>query len=215
MPCQELIRNPGLGDRFERRHFRLLHPDGRRLIVHWFERAWRDRACDPAESFEPFIFCWIALNGWAACCTELDQDRQWLDALIDNREVCGRFEMVLADSVEIRDTAETFRRYWPIFKAQELRRLGILAHWHGNRAETVEHYLRAGARQLSPDCWLRHQEAREEIPLDFPHTAVALYRVRCNLFHGDKAPHSEVDQILVSTGFRLLAEFLHSWDLLR
>jgi len=215
MACPELIRNVSLGSQFEDHRFFMLHPDGRRLIVHWFERAWHRRACDPAESFEPFIFCWIALNGWAACCTELDQDRQWLDALADNRKVCQRFEMMLAGSDEIRQVAETFRSYWPIFKAQELRRLGALAYWHGNRAQTIEHYLRAGARQFSPDCWLRHHEAHEDIPLDFPHTAVALYRVRCNLFHGDKAPHSEVDRMLVSTGFRLLAEFLNSWNLLR
>jgi hypothetical protein len=215
MPCTELIRNPDLGRLFDDDRFWMLHPDGRRLIVHWFQRAWRRRDCDPAESFEPFIFCWIALNGWAACCTELDQDRQWLDALADNREVCQRFEWMLANSDEVREIAEAFRANWPVFKAQELRRLRALTYWHGNRAETIERYLQAGARQISPDCWLRHREAHEQIPLDFPHTAVALYRVRCNLFHGDKAPHSEVDRILVSTGFRLLAQFLNSWDLAR
>jgi len=153
MACPELIRNPGLGDHFDVHRFRMLHPAGRHLIAHWFERAWRERACAPEESFEPFIFCWIALNGWAACCTELDQDRQWLDALIDNPEVGRRFETMLADSDEIRQIAETFRSYWPVFKAQELRRLGALVYWHGDRLKTIDHYLRAGARQLSPDCW--------------------------------------------------------------
>ena len=215
MACPELIRNPGLGDRFDAHRFRMLHPDGKHLIAHWFERAWSKRGCAAEESFEPFIFCWIALNGWAACCTELDQDRQWLDALIESPEVRRGFETLLEGSEEIRQIAERFRSYWPVFKAQELRRLGALAYWHGDRPQTIDHYLRAGARQLSPDCWLRHHAAHEDVPLDFPHTAVALYRVRCNLFHGDKAPHSEVDRILVSTSFRLLAEFLNSWDLLR
>src|SRR5262249_14169011 len=132
----------GLGDHFEEHRFRILHPDGRHLIAHWFECEWCKRACAPEDSFEPFIFCWMALNGWAACCTELDQDRQWLDALIDNREVCRRFENMLAGSGEIRQIAEGFRSYWPVFKAQELRRMGILTHWQGNRSRTTDHYLR-------------------------------------------------------------------------
>jgi len=114
-----------------------------------------------------------------------------------------KWEDMLAGSGEIRRIAEMFQSYWPVFKAQELRRLGVIAHWQGDRSRTTDHYLRAGARQLSPDCWLRHHEAREDIPLDFPHTAVALYRVRCNLFHGDKAPHSEVDRVLGLCGIQV------------
>jgi hypothetical protein len=215
MPCPELIRNPNLGGHFNDRRFRTLHHDGRRLISHWFERAWNRRDCEPAESFEPFIFCWIAFNGWAACCTELDQDRQWLDALTGSTEICDAFDKMLAASDEIRDIAVKFRSCWPIFKAQELRRLHVLTFWNGNRSRTIEHYLHGGAKQLAPECWLRHNEAQEEIPLDFPHTAAALYRVRCNLFHGDKIPHSEIDRTFVWTGFRLLAEFLNCWGLLR
>jgi len=127
----------------------MLHPDGRRLIAHWFERAWNHRNCDPADSFEPFIFSWIALNGWAACCTELDQDRQWLDAIAANEEVCERFKLMLEHSDKIRAVGETFRSYWPVFKAQELRRRGALAYWHRPRAETIERYLQAGATQFS------------------------------------------------------------------
>jgi hypothetical protein len=214
MACRELIRNPGFGVHFEPERFRRLHRTGRRLIGHWFQRAWRRRNCDPADSFEPFIFCWIALNGWAACCTEIDQDRQWLDSLSDNAEVCGHFEGILA-STKIRAVAETFREFWPIFRVQGLRRLGIVEYGQVDRSETIARYLQSGAKEFSPECWRRHSEAHEEVPLDFPHTAAALYRVRCNLFHGDKAPHSEVDRTLVYNGFRLLAEFLQSWDLLR
>jgi type I restriction enzyme R subunit len=35
-----------------------------------------------------------------------------------------------------------------------------------------------------------------------------IYQVRCNLFHGDKAPHSEIDRVLVHSAFRILLEFL-------
>lgn len=112
-----------------------------------------------------------------------------LEAVAGVAQVCGKFQSMLASSDELRDVAEEFRRCWPIFKAQELRRLGVITFWRGNRARTIQHYLHAQAKQIGPEYWLRHNEAHEKIPLDFPHTAAALYRVRCNLFHGDKIPH--------------------------
>ena len=45
---------------------------GRRLIRAWFERAIEQRNCDAEESSEPFVFAFIALNGWASCVTTFD-----------------------------------------------------------------------------------------------------------------------------------------------
>ena len=47
------------------------------------------------------------------------------------------------------------------------------------------------------------------MPLDWPHTLEALYRVRCNLFHGEKGLDSEMDALIVSSAFRVLVHFLH------
>jgi hypothetical protein len=65
MPCAELIRNAGLRDRFDSHRFQELHHDGRRLVAHWFSLASERLECDPADSFEPFIYAWISFNGWA------------------------------------------------------------------------------------------------------------------------------------------------------
>ena len=58
-----------------------------------------------------------------------------------------------------------------------------------------------------PQCWKRHRDAGEEVPLDWAHTLAVLYRVRCNLFHGEKARHSEMDQRIVYLAFRVLVGF--------
>ena len=58
MSCAELIRNAGLRDRFDSHSFDILHPDGRRLVAHWFRRAEEQLNCDPADSFEPIIYAW-------------------------------------------------------------------------------------------------------------------------------------------------------------
>jgi hypothetical protein len=174
----------------------MLHPDGRRLIDHWLTLAQRQMDCDPAESFEPFIYVWIAFNGWASCCIELDQDRQLVEAVSSSPELVAQFDKMLSTSPELVRAAEKFRSHWPIFKAQELKRLGALTYWQGNRQRTIAYYLGRGAKAFAPPCFQRHVEAGEEVPLDWPHVLSAIYQVRCNLFHGDKAPHSEIDRIL-------------------
>ena len=208
MPCPELVRTAGRLDRFDSHRFDVLHPDGRRLIVHWFKRAYEQRDCDPAESFEPFIYAWIAFNGWAACCTELDQDRQLVEAVSSNPEFVQQFADSIEQSAPLRSTAERFRSYWPVFKAQELRRLRVRRHHEGDRRFVVADYFAKGARNFAPTCFQRHEEQGKETPLDWPHVLAAIYQVRCNLFHGDKAPHSEIDRVLVHSAFQILVQFL-------
>ena len=65
-------------------------------------------------------------------------------------------------------------------------------------------YVDAGAREFAPSCYVEH----EQVPLDWGHTLAALYRVRCNLFHGEKARSSENDQLVVSAAYETLRAFL-------
>jgi hypothetical protein len=82
--------------------------------------------------------------------------------------------------------------------------------WHGgDRPAVVRAYLDAGLRLYQPRCWKRHQDEGETLPLDWPHTLEALYRVRCNLFHGEKGLDSQMDALVVSSAFRVLVHFLH------
>jgi hypothetical protein len=186
-----------------------LHPDGRRLMRGWFREAWNRRDCDAEDSFEPFIFVWIAFNGWAACVTGRDSDRQWRSALTLNRTVREDFARLAAEvESPVATHAAEFARFWPVFKVQDLRSRGIRTHDTGDRQQIVERYMREGAEQFQPGCWARHGDEAQEVPVDWPHTLAALYRVRCNLFHGEKARHSEMDRAIVSGAFRVLVHFL-------
>ena len=126
-----------------------------------------------------------------------------------------QFNDTLRESTDLRTIAEKFRSYWPVFKAQELKRLGALTYWHENRQRTIAHDLGSGARSFAPACFQRHTESGEEIPLDWPHVLAAIYLVCCNLFHGDKAPHSEIDRVLVHSSFQILIQFLSRWGYMR
>ena len=64
-------------------------------------------------------------------------------------------------------------------------------------------YVDAGAREFAPPCYFEH----EQVPLDWGHTLAALYRVRCNLFHDEKARSSENDQLVVGAAYDTLLAF--------
>jgi hypothetical protein len=209
--CAELFKPRPSIAQLDLTQYRSLHHEGRRLVSGWFDRAWHARECRAEESFEPFIFTWFTLNGWAACVTGVDEDRAYLAALMGDRTICEDFTRLLSDSgTPFGSHARAFAQLWPIFEVKELRRLGILHYSAGHRDTIVNYYLAARARRFAPLCWKRHSDAGEQVPLDWPHTLAALYRVRCNLFHGEKAAHSEIDQQVVSSAFRTLVHFFHA-----
>ncbi|MCP3682369.1 MAG: hypothetical protein GY861_06725 [bacterium] len=209
--CRELISNENIGNEVDLQRYPYLHRDGRRLVSNWFRRAWKERDCEPAHSFEPFIFTWIAFNGWAACVTGFDTDRKWREALSAKPEVCSDFDRLINDiSSPVSEPAHAFYEYWPVFKAQEIRRKNAQL-WHPtNRQDTIAHYIRAGIEEYEPRCWIKHRENQEPVPLDWPHTLSALYRVRCNLFHGEKGIDSEMDQRIVHSAFQVLVHFIEA-----
>lgn len=191
-------------DRYER-----LHPDGRALI-----HGWRERASDVAaeQNFESFIYLWIAFNSWAACVTGLDADAAWQRALIADPSLNDLFDEQLSRATRTADSARRFAALWPIFHVAKLRERGI-DYWtgaHDSRATMTRAYIDAGAREFAPSCYFEHKE----VPLDWGHTLAALYRVRCNLFHGEKARSSENDQLVVAAAGETLLAFLDESRLL-
>ncbi|MCH8877875.1 MAG: hypothetical protein IIA89_13820 [Chloroflexi bacterium] len=214
MECPELQYGDQLPDPDFSRFIRL-HPDGRRLIRSWFDRAKSHISSPPEESFEPFIFAWISFNGWAASVTELDRDRQWIGALSKDNQLINAFSLLaVSDSGPFKAYAESFHRLWPVFEVRAIRRRGL--QWHGlkKRSEIVQYYLSNGLTVCEPRCAPRHIEVEESIPLDWPHTLAALYRVRNNLFHGEKAPYSDNDRNMVHSALLVLVSFMDQAEMI-
>ena len=210
---QELVGSDNIADDVDLARYSRLHRDGKGLIRQWFERAWTRRDCRPEESFEPFIYAWFALNGWAACVTGYDADYKWRQALSITPTLCSDFSDLVNDSNSpISELAQESYECWPVFKAQEIRRKQAQLWGQPPRQDAVRHYFEAGIGSYAPPCWQRHRDAGEKVPLDWPHTLSVLYRVRCNLFHGEKAIHSEMDYGIVYSAFRLLVHFFDSAD---
>jgi hypothetical protein len=65
----------------------------------------------------------------------------------------------------------------------------------------------AGARRFEPRCWARHVEA-DDCFAGWAHTIRATYRVRSNLFHGEKAADVVRDQLVVKAALDVLIMFM-------
>jgi hypothetical protein len=212
MTCPEIILNrQRVQVRFQ--NFSQLHSEGKKLINGWFRRAWDDFQTTPNEVFEPFIFLWFAFNGWAACVTDRDKDFEIINALAANPKINEDFKAVLGDTTsELSRNATSFSQLLPIFDVKTLRqRVRHVPDDLGqDRAGHVRYYIENGANRFQPQCWMRHIEAREELPIDWPHLLKPIYKVRCNLFHGQKSAHSEMDQRIVSAAFLTLMHFLRA-----
>jgi hypothetical protein len=181
--------------------------DARQLIMLWFDRAntLTDQEGDP---FQLFIYAWIAYNGWAALCSRIDQDRDQLNAIESDRRLQSEFKAWLREDSNFRRRADEFRDQWPIFRAAAIRKSKTVRQVSPDRLECAKHYREAGIDR-APNCYYeRHVDEGKVCPLDWAHTLEAIYRVRCNLFHGEKSAGSEEDRGLVRAANNTLVPIL-------
>jgi hypothetical protein len=192
--------------------FEQLQSAGQRLVRSFFDRAREKLMCQPEDSFEPSIFGWIALNSWASCVTGSNEaDRPYLNALMLDRELNQRFS-VLLEQPEFQDSLGQFRDFWPILQPLPHSRIRDHSESRQERVLQALEQQREGRPRFRPGCAARHHSRRERIPMDWPHTLSAIYQVRCNLFHGSKSLHSDVDTQIVFNSFRVLLHVLSMLD---
>lgn len=218
MICAELNIPENATDRVKFQNYHELHQDGQRLIRGWFERAWDSHESLRSDDFEALIFLWISFNGWASCTTGIDQDSQIIKALAPNEIMNADFDRILTmRESPLAGHVAALLELLPIFDAKSLKRKRALsfAFNDDDRVALVERYLATGETQFEPKCWQRHRDAREQTPRDWPHVLKAIYKIRCNLFHGHKAAHSEMDRQIVSAAFMSLYSFIAEAGYLR
>jgi hypothetical protein len=165
------------------------------------------RDASGGDVFEGFIFAWIAFNGWAECVSDEESDAKWVRALSFDRSLqesfTGFMEQPGLGPLAVRE----FAAVWPIPKAQDIRRH---ARYEFIDSRPVEKARFFGDRRIdcAPKCWLNHHDRDGDVPLDWPHFLAAAYRVRCNLFHGEKSPYDPSDARIVGSAFTGLVGFL-------
>ena len=182
-----------------------LHPTGRNLVLNWFEKAWLLKNCQDKDCFEPFIYCYISFNSWAACVTGEDKDWRMIREICNDDTCKSIYQKAIQDPF-VLEILSQFQSLWPIFKAQEIRRSQI-PHLHSSiREQVIRHYFKFEIQEYTPKDPQNPVLIGHEIPLIWENTLKAIYQVRCNLFHGDKCMNSDDDQRSVSAAFRA---FIH------
>ncbi|HSL03518.1 MAG TPA: hypothetical protein VK901_08275 [Nitrospiraceae bacterium] len=207
MTCPDLFQRPRPKRVLDTARFRYVR-DGE-VIRHWFERGWQGMHAPAEECFEPFIFTWIALNAWGECVTGQELDQHWVQDLAQDPNLNREFAACIADPESaVTLGAQEFRTYWPIPRVQVWRRVDHLRP-ESQKGHDRARFFRDNAIPCAPQCALRHFDATEDIPLDWLHFLPAVYRVRCNLFHGEKSPYDRVDVRIVRASLTSLAEFMN------
>lgn len=181
----------------ERGLFEQLYLDGRALI-----KSWVMRGLEEDSAFPGFIYLWLAVNGWGACVADSDRDADWVNAVAADDELGHRFAEATSGDGELSERAGAFASLWPVFESRELRRLGVWLGPSVDRASRITAYREAGASRCEPACWEQHVGL---VPVDWWHTLKTLYRVRNNLFHGEKAMYLANDREIVEAAYGLLA----------
>jgi len=176
-------------------------PGAKELIRRWVKEArqsYRGR-----QHFEAFIYAWIGFNAWASCCCSgVERDSWMLHMLMLDEGLNANFEHLLADG-SLGDTAKHFANQWPIFKASALSDESRQAVSDTtDRTDVVQIFAQQRPPvERAPGCLDRHEG---QVPADWPHTLAALYRVRNNLFHGQKANFRPRDAAIVKDAVAIL-----------
>lgn len=152
------------------------------------------------NAFEAFIYAWISFNGWASCCLANEQDSTLVKVLSTERSLSDTFDDLVHTDPQFASAVHRFHALWPIFRTAAVRD----AQQSGeSRAIRVERYAIAFPKAArAPDCHRRHVD--EGLPADWGHALPALYRVRCNLFHGNKSVYGAEDREIVDSAAGVL-----------
>lgn len=231
MTCPELLdirwlsfSNPGKKEEELRQRFPIDLENytrlgqGHGIIMRWFERSAEMKDCRGAQCFDAFFSLWSAFNGWASCVSDIDVDSQYIIALMVDQGICETFKkFVAASNPDIQAQVFQFAACWPIIEVKSLRKVEPLKQRLktmtveqlisslGGKEELIRQYPEV---KFEPKCWKRHIKPNQQAPIDWPHTLSALYKFRCNLFHGAKELTSEGEQILASSAYHTLLSFL-------
>lgn len=208
MICSNVFKAGTATNPVDLSRYRMLHSDGRRLIESWFRRSKARRQHDNGSAFEAFIFAWFAFNGWGMCVTGANNDSVMIKSLGLAPDLNAKFQQLLAiPESALSQDAKRLNGMLPIFDAKALDDAGLIRFGGGDRTAGIEYYFENGATRFEPRCWVEHRDAGSH-PLDWAHSIAAIYKIRCNLFHGRKAAHSEMDSRLVDTAYNTLVNFL-------
>jgi hypothetical protein len=169
------------------------------LVREWNERSKRNEPNEsPFQTFTGFIEVWVGFNAWAACVTQEDSDAEMIKRLASNRILNDVFASLIRNNPEFLVAVRNFSHFWPIFSFTSARKLRLENVFRDfSRDEARQKLLEANVKRGPEGSYNR------ELP-SWRDTIQAVYRVRCNLIHGNKGS-APLDFQIVGSAYKVLS----------
>lgn len=179
-------------------NFMLLDPSVREIVNDWFHHARQH-----PNVMQRFINLWMSFNGWATCVTEKDIDRAMVEMLIDDPRMRNAFDTLYDRDGAFNGIVGRFVEWWPIYDARDFRR-------KARQSKVNDIYSREDVHRYAQQ-WGVKREPRNWLPgsrVTWGDVLWAIYKVRCNLFHGQKGMNNPSDVRLVEIAHEVLERFI-------
>lgn len=142
-------------------------------------RTWRERSHNEGDQFASFVFIWFCFNAWLEFLSSGRTDREMLEELKAKSINMNSF----VEAYDVASSDEFFKR--------SLRDL---------ISKSTEEPIR--------DVHGQRQPVSINDENDFANIVEAIYRIRCNLFHGGKDANDNRDQVLVQDAAMILRQWV-------
>lgn len=151
-------------------------------------RAWRERSHNEGDQFASFVFVWFCFNAWLEYVSNGRTDRAMLEELKSKSPHMN----TLLDAYDDAQSSDQFFQ-------RSLRDL-----------------INKSNKEAIKDVRGNRQPISIKDETDWENIIEALYRIRCNLFHGGKDANDLRDQVLVQDAAMILRQWVGklvaSWD---
>ena len=143
-------------------------------------RTWRGKSHNEGDQFASFVFIWFCFNAW-------------IEHLSQKTSVRGMIDELKKKSANMRSIIEAYDNA----HASDDFFNNSLGHLIG---QSQEESIKDARGQKQP-ITIRDEN-------DFANIVEAIYRVRCNLFHGGKDANDTRDQVLVKNAAMILRQWI-------
>jgi len=145
-------------------------------------RTWRGKSHNEGDQFASFVFIWFCFNAWLEFLAshDADNDRKMLEEL---KSTSANMSSLLGAYNTAHASDEFFRRSLQ----------GLI---NKSKEETIK------------DVRGQRQPISISDENDFANIVEAIYRIRCNLFHGGKDANDTRDQVLVKDAAMILRQWI-------
>ena len=156
-------------------------------------RAWRNKSNNEGDQFASLVYIWICFNAWMEHISNEDTYRRMINELVKRKQnMRSLFEMY--------DMA--------VSANDEFLKRSVSALSCMSQEKPIED-MRKNPRRREPPITIKDEN-------DFENIVQAIYRIRCNLFHGGKDADDMRDQVLTKHAAMILRQWIGrlitQWD---